>query len=412
MFRWRILQKLQGVRKQLHYHMQVALWWLAHLINSCIHVFAITPFHQIPDAILWNITRGVEEFGIILDLAKSRGLLKQLHAMGWCNLPIFNPQTSDCSLPILSITNRPSLAKLLNEISKSRSTLVAELVYEIFSSNDTIVELINLDKQSDYKWSLLQGKTEGDNNEDLKDGITIHLIQKHVSSLLQYVNLEESFATQILTSLSTNTNMLRKTNLRAGGAATGAGGYVSPRNSSAQDVVAQLSRLKNRRSSEASHYFQESSFSIDIYKPKLKNVSDNQSSDIPHTSSEPNATKQHTPLKSSTSEVHHNSSQNEGTSPVGSGQVSARKPRKSVKWNDSATSSTVNHFKTRYLNLLWMHLKETLSRKFREPNWTTVESSRFCLGDVRLLSTTAIMFVSKSLHHLSNDGLWYSSFGT
>ena len=370
-------------------------------------MFAITTYHQIPENILWNITRGVEEFGIILDLAKSRGLLKQLHAMGWCNLPIFSPQTSDCSLPILSITNKPNLARLLNEISKSRSALVAELIYEIFSSNDTIVELLNLDKQSDYKWSMLQSQNEGESNDNLKDGITIHLMQKHISSLLLYVKMEENFATQILTSLSTNTNMLRKTNLRSGVSSPGGGGYVSPRSSSAQDAIAQLSRLKNRRISEASYYFQESSFSIDCYKPKIKTGSDinNQSSDHQSSDQGQNNNKHvaTTPVLTLTEANQSDQSESIKVSFSGS-NVSARKPRKSVKWNDSATSSAVNHFKTRYLNILWLHLKEALSRIFREPGWTTVESARFCLGDVRLLSTTAIMFVSKSLHHLSNDG--------
>ena len=141
---------------------------------------------------------------------------------------MFNPQTTQSNLPIFAIT-QPSLARLLCEISKSRSTLVAELIYEIFSSNDTIVELLNLDKHMDYKWSLLLSNAAKNEtgNEELKDGITIHLMQKHISSLLLYVRMEENFATQILTSLSTNTNMLRKTNLRAATNSSGAPSYAS-----------------------------------------------------------------------------------------------------------------------------------------------------------------------------------------
>ena len=398
--------------------MQVAVWWLSHLIASGLHVFAITPYHQIPDNILWNITRGVEEFGITLELARSRGLLKQLHNMGFCNLSVFNPQTTQSNLPVFAIT-QPSLARLLCEISKSRSTLVAELIYEIFSSNDTIVELLNLDKHSDYKWSLLSAKSDA-GNEELKDGITIHLMQKHISSLLLYVRMEENFATQILTSLSTNTNMLRKTNLRSGSSGTPSYANTSRVLSISNET---LSRFKSRRTSEASNYFQEAAIikesflrPLDKLSEATQQQSENQSNAsneitsssgnpisivVPAASSLPTiANSEHT--YNSNTKITSNDPGGQAVVPsIGSGP---RKPRKSVKWNDSATSSAINHFKSLYLNLLWSHLAETLYRMFREPGWCTTESSRYSLGDIRLLSTTAIMFVSKSLFHLSNDG--------
>ncbi|ESO97213.1 hypothetical protein LOTGIDRAFT_239156 [Lottia gigantea] len=339
-----------------------AIWWLDKLIITGFEVFAHCDMDKLTPEVLWNVTRGLEEFNTIALSLRSVSV-SECSTILQALLPSKNLFSTSCLHLDPSFSNFPCnlshsvkgipFSKVLTLLAKERSRYAASLTHRFFTVNEEFVKILksghlpvylwNTDQENQNQKSSQMSKnhmipqdtsdyhTETGSNTSLSATLlsigSIHApdLSIYMSPLVDFSRREQEFTENFLLVVCNSTNLLRK-------------------NESTKKV-----RQKDGKAT----------FSPVVGRP-------------PRVQSD---------------------------MPVVLSRSDSR--RKTVSWGDNADSSVRNQIVSKYMDIMWACFGQNLDLCLDEPSWEihkNVLKSEF--GSVLLSNDTLIAVLRHMMEHV------------
>ncbi|OWF38447.1 uncharacterized protein LOC110466296 [Mizuhopecten yessoensis] len=348
----RLYIDVEHVRKALFTLYNSAIYWMEKLIIIGFQVFSHSNLAGLSQEVLWNITRGLEDFNNILNsLPKSRYkpcvIINSLQS-DWC----YRSSKSDPSL-----TNFPGFlansakaipfSKILNIIASERSKYAALATHRFFTCNEEFMKILNSGKIPAYVWndevqSQNHSMTHGQDTSDYHtasgsltsiSGAVLRVgpirapdLSQKPAPLTDFASQEQHFANTFLFIVCSSTHLLRKSESHS------------------------KSKHKSSRSQSVNK-------SVSIQKPPVG---------------------QETPVLSRSDSK-----------------------RKTVSWGDSDDGSIRTQLVNRYMDTLWKCFGKALEQRFHEPAWCSRKSPESGgLGSVVFCNATLIAVIRNMIEHV------------
>lgn len=349
--------EIEYVRKTLIQLRDSAIYWLDRLIHIGLEVFAHNDLDRVTHEMLWNITRGLEDFNSAANGIRSPALSStaQLsYNLHWqipkhlCSDPL-SPLNSNNLGNIISSIRAVPFTKVLNILANERSRYAALETHKFFTINEEFQYLIRTSKLPSNIWNNRQQK----------------IVKKKVSPDTS----DYHTATDSMTSL--NATMLKVGNVRV---------------PDVSDLMSPLVDFARKEQEFSDKFLLIVCNSTNLLKK--------------------NGTHQVRSVRKSTKTPRspfHLPRGPMGT-PVLSRSDSAR--RKTVSWGDSADSSVRSHLVSRYMDTMWHFFGNNLNILFHEPSWkseNTVLQSEF--GSIFLSSDTIVQILCQMMEYVCFKGI-------
>nr|XP_006825961.1 PREDICTED: uncharacterized protein LOC102807646 [Saccoglossus kowalevskii] len=228
-----LCQELEVVRLTLQQLSGSAIWWVGRFIRTSLRVFAHTDLSKVTQDVLWNVSRGIEDYNSIVQhydwLNCTGGNLTSLHT---------TPVTRINSVHYMNgnIKTIP-IHKILSIFASERSKHAAKLTFKFFTTNKEFLSLSNT-KLSTFDWqtyprgdkvsSNFQSNTSDYHSDGSIGSVTSDILQvgeikapdlsQEMSPVVDFTMQEEEFLSLFLTTVATSTNLLRKSHTKDLGA--------------------------------------------------------------------------------------------------------------------------------------------------------------------------------------------------
>ncbi|KAK3599454.1 hypothetical protein CHS0354_036474 [Potamilus streckersoni] len=338
--------ELDHVRTRLLQLRNNAIWWLERLIQIGLQVFAHGDLKEVTHEVVWNITRGLEDFNNIVNGVKMNGSIPSsklsLDSRRLANYRLMFDHIITNSLADIGENVKVfPFTKMLQTLANERSKHAALVTHRFFTRNDDFMRVLHSSKLPAYTWNEDRTCNKSNQNNDTSDYHT---------------------ATGSTASLSAS--ILRIGSLRA------------------PDLSSFMSPLLEMAQRE--HSFAESFLLIVC-----------NSTNLLQNTPKPNPKK---PIKIKAD------SPNLGKPPKGHSDtlVLSRSDsvRKSVSWGDSADSSIRSHLVNRYMDMMWSCFGDNLLDLFQEPYWGPSRSLFLSeMGSLLLCDATVIAMIRSMVEH-------------
>ena len=342
--------QLQNVRDMLNHLRDKTIYWLEKLILTGLQVFAHGDVENVTHEMIWNITRGLEDFNNVLKSINTSSTSKSF--ISACHLS----QTSEMSPFDVTITNSYAdvaeriraipFTRVLNILANERSKYAALEAHRFFTTNDEFIKVLYSGKLPDFVWT-----EETKNSLDRQDRDTS----------------DYHTATGSMTSLSA--------------AVLKVGSIKAP---DLSNLISPLVEVARKEHSFAEHFLL-----IVCNSTNLLRRNDN-------------SQRSRRPVKASQSVSFGRPPRGHSETPVLSRSDSGRK---SVSWGDSADSSIRSQLISRYMDMYWNNFGANLSTIFFELNWDkqkTMHQSE--IGSLLICNTTVIALIKHMMEHVCLKG--------
>ncbi|XP_050399130.1 uncharacterized protein LOC126816536 [Patella vulgata] len=340
-----------------------AIWWLDKLIVTGFEVFAHCDVEKLTPEVLWNVTRGLEEFNTIAQSLRSvtvvegstilQSLLpaKYLFNMSCLHLdPSFSNFPCNLSHSVKGIP----FSKVLTLLAKERSRYAASITHRFFTANDDFIKILQMGNLPVFTWNTDNENRNTNSNQVSKNDILFHDtsdyhtatgsntslsaailkigtlrvpdLSLYMSPLVDFSRKEQEFTENFLLVVCNSTNLLRK-------------------NDSTKKV-----RHKDGKDGKAT-------FSPVVGRPPRI----------------------------------------QGDMPVLSRSDSRRK---TVSWGDNADCSVRNQIVSKYMDIMWMWFGQNLDLCLDEPSWEIHKNmlkSEF--GSILVCNDTLIAVLRHMMEH-------------
>ncbi|XP_046567218.1 uncharacterized protein LOC124275651 isoform X1 [Haliotis rubra] len=359
----RLCLEVEYVKRALIQLCDKAIWLLQRLINVGFEVFAHCDVDKLTPEVMWNITRGLEDFNNIVNSFRTAGTVSgsQWNHLSLVNLPEF--QSISCLHLHPAATNFPGklgdsvkaipFPRVLRILANERSRYAAKLTHYFFTVNEDFQKFLNCGRLPLYNWFEDHGK-------DSASG----------SSSNQQETSDYHTATGSNVSLSTS--LLRVGSLRAPDLSV----YMSP--------LVEFSHKEQE--------FAENFLLIVCNSTTLLRKNDTGKS------------KKQKELRINQSPMIGRSVRRMSDTPVLS---RADSRRKTVSWGDNADQSIRNQVVAKYMEILWQHFGENLELFLLEPTWDMSQNllhSEF--GSILLYNDTLITLLRHTIEHVCMKDLF------
>lgn len=355
--------QVEWVCRTLKHLQEKAIWWMEKLINIGLEVFAHGDIDGMTHEILWNITRGLEDFNSIV------GSIKPSNPKNLC-LSFLSGGENSCynKLSQLSpaITNFPAhiggsvrvlpISRVFNILANERSRYAALETHKFFTANENFLHAVCSKRVTQWVW-----------NDEL------NCLNNSISSCTSSGH-QEIETSDYHTGTGSTTSI--------SGAIWKVGQFRAPDLSNLTSPLVQLAAKEKM--------FAEMFLLIVCNSTSL--LRKNDSSKSRHVSKTLES-----PVLSRTPRGSH------GT-PVLSRSDSKRK---CVSWGDNADQSLRTQIITRYMDTLWQYFGSNLVTLFHEPSWNSQRSllqSQF--GSLVICNATVIMMLCHMIEHVCLKGMF------
>ena len=361
-----------------------ALWWIDKLIKVGLQVLAHADPEQLTHEVLWNITRGLEEYNAIVAVVKLEATHYSKCNIQSCCKDVSRQKTVFCSsqsaahvgstdplminsLRFLGESVRPMpFLRVLNILSNERSKYPAIMTHRFLTASSDFLELIYSNKIPDYVWdcenqhsnaSLSQSGEKNDSANCWRNGQTSDYHSASTASL--------------------SATMLRVGNMRA------------PDLSREMSPVIEFAR---REHEFASRFLQIVCHSTGLLKRPPSAASKRKNA--PKTGVPPRSNNNRPSVQHRTSNV----TLDEDTRSLNDPR------RKTVSWGDAFDDSLRVQLTERYMDLLWQNFGSNLWNFFQEHGWGSRDSSSTELGHLSLCPDTVVMLLIRMMKQLCAKG--------
>ena len=347
--------QLENVKVTLNHLRDKAIYWLEKLILTGLQVFAHGDVDNVTHEMIWNITRGLEDFNSVLksitnNSSTSKSLVSSSKLVLNAEFSPFDTTLTNSYADVAERIKAIPFTKVLNILAGERSKYAAIEAHRFFTTNDEFIKVLYSGKLPDFVWSEEIKNSLDRSDRDTSDYHT---------------------ATGSMTSLSA--------------AVLKVGSIKAP---DLSNLISPLVEVARKEHSFAEHFLL-----IVCNSTNLLRRSDNQQ-------------KSRRPVKTSQSvsfgrPPRGNSGQHNET-PVLSRNDSLRK---SVTWGDSADSSVRSQLISRYMDMYWNDFGTNLQTIFFELNWgkqKTMHQSD--IGSLLICNTTVIALIKHMMEHVCLKG--------
>ena len=353
--------QLETVKVTLNQLRDKAICWLEKLILTGLQVFAHGDVENITHEMIWNITRGLEDFNSILKgithtPSTSRTLLSSSKFVQNSSVGPFHPSLTNSCASIGEHIRSIPFTRVLNILANERSKYSAIEAHRFFTTNDEFIKVLYSGKLPDFVWTEETKASLDRSDRDTSDyhtatgsmtslsaavlkvgSIKAPDLSNLISPLVDTSRKEHSFAEHFLLIVCNSTNLLRKSDNQ---------------------------QQKSRRPVKTSH-------SVSFGRP-------------------PRGQHHDTPVLSRNDSL-----------------------RKSVSWGDSADSSIRSQLISRYMDMYWNNFGANLQTIFYELNWgrqKTLHQSE--IGSLLICNTTVIALIKHMMEHVCLKGMYVRSLLT
>ncbi|CAG5119772.1 unnamed protein product [Candidula unifasciata] len=234
-------QKLGHLCLQLQHIMQVltsSILKAVHNLDQLIHigfeVFAHCNMDTVTPEMMWNITRGLEDFNIIVNGLKLNYQVNksQMYGMDYL-LAVSDNHSCLANLPIQKPLRIIPFTKVLSILASERSKYAAKLTHKFFTSNEDFLHMVNTGNLPAFDWgdylphqnqphSMMVQSDTSDYHTLTASSASLTAAYVHVGSirapdmsglaspLIQFSQKEQEFAESFLLIVCNSTSLLRK----------------------------------------------------------------------------------------------------------------------------------------------------------------------------------------------------------
>ncbi|XP_005092228.1 uncharacterized protein LOC101846194 isoform X2 [Aplysia californica] len=367
--RW-LQPRLGQLCLQLQYIMQVlmsavlrAVWNLDQLIHIGFEVFAHCNMETLTPEIMWNITRGLEDFNVVVNGLKLNFQLEKSHSFAYSPFSFVH----NVHPALLNSSFRKPLrvipfTKVLNILANEKSRYAAKLTHHFFTANEHFVRMLSTGTMPPFEWGdylphqhqphsqaihsdtsdyhTFSGSNASLNATFLQVGsVRAPDLSNLGSPLIEFSQKEQEFAENFLLIVCNSTSLLRKNEPQKT--------HRSRPSNKNSDLKTPLSPVVGR-------------------PPRVQFQGE-------------------TPVMTRT-DSHH---------------------RKTVSWGDNADNTIRSAVVAHYMDSLWTHLGSNLDLFLDEPAW----SNRSCLlqskmGSVLLFNDTVTAVLRNIIEHVCYKDLF------
>ncbi|WAR21948.1 CC142-like protein [Mya arenaria] len=333
--------QLDRIRVNLLKLQEKAIWWLEKFVIVGLQVFAHGNVDAVTHEMIWNITRGLEDFNNIVNGIQTPSPTSRhgLQSTNVLRLYSLSAESSNSFACLGEHVKALPFTRVLSILANERSKYAALETHRFFTNNGEFVKLLYSGRLPNYIWTEESSHTNDKIEKETSDYHT---------------------ATGSMTSLSAA--ILKVGSIRA------------PDLTDSDSPLVELGRRE--------HNFAENFLYVVCSSTNLLQKKDNQRS------------RRAVKLTQSFSSA----KPPKGDTPVLSRSDSLRK---SVSWGDSADSSIKSQLVSRYMDLYWSHFGANLHTMFYEPCWIRKQSLYYSdIGSVIPLNTTIIAVVKHMMQHV------------
>ncbi|XP_041368503.1 uncharacterized protein LOC121382890 [Gigantopelta aegis] len=358
----RLCLQVEHVKRTLAHLCDKAIWLLEHLINVGFEVFAHCDIEKLSPEVMWNVTRGLEDFNSIVSGVRTTNIHSEISFTPGVFLCV-NPSSltfHPCHHLHPAFANYPGrlgdsvkaipFPKVLRILAHERSRYAAQLTHQFFTTSDELQTILNSGRLPPYQWC--------DRETTLLS--SVGNVQQETSDY----HTGSGRASRLST---VSTSLLR------------VGPIIAP------DLSVYMSPLVEF--SEKEQVFAENFLLIVCSSTTLLRKNDNGKA------------------RSKSKEVKVPQSPVIGRPPkaVSDAPVLSRADsrRKTVSWGDNADTSIRNQVVSRYMDVMWQQFGENLDLFMLEPAWDTNHNllhSRF--GSVLLCNDTVVSVIRHMIEYV------------
>lgn len=343
--------QLENVKVTLHRLRDKAIYWLEKLILAGLQVFAHGDVDNVTHEMIWNITRGLEDFNNVLKSismsSTSKSFMITSHLSRTSEIHPFDATLTNSYADVGEHIRAIPFTRVLNILANERSKYAAIEAHRFFTTNEEFIKVLYSGRLPDFVWTEEMKNSLERQDRDTSDyhtatgsmtslsaavlkvgSIKAPDLSNLISPLVEVARKEHSFAEHFLLIVCNSTNLLR-------------------RNDNPQ---------KSRRAVKTSQ-------SVSFGRP-------------------PRGQHSETPVLSRSDSL-----------------------RKSVSWGDSADSSIRSQLISRYMDMYWNSFGGNLLTIFYELNWgkqKTIHQSE--IGSLLICNTTVIALIKHMMEHVCLKG--------
>lgn len=238
--RW-LRQRLAQLCFQLQYVMQVltsavlrAVCSLDQLIHIGFEVFAHCNVETLTPELMWNITRGLEDFNIIVNGLKVNFQVNKSQMLGTDKFTAANDSYSHLTnSALLKPLRTIPFTKVLSILANERSRYAAKITHRFFTCNEDFLRMINMGSLPAFEWgdyllhqnqphSMMIQSDTSEYHTLTTSSASLNAAYLHVNSvrapdlselespLIQFSQKEQEFAERFLLIVCNSTSLLRK----------------------------------------------------------------------------------------------------------------------------------------------------------------------------------------------------------
>ena len=365
--RW-LQPRLGQLCLQLQHAMQVlmsvvlqAVWNLDQLIHIGFEVFAHCNMEHLSPEVMFNITRGLEDFNNVVNALKLNFNLERSHSFAYSPFSFVH----DVHPALLNSSFRKPLrvipfTKVLNILANERSRYAAKLTHHFFTTNEAFMQMVSSSSIPEFEWGdyqphqqqphsmlvrsdtsdyhTLSGSNASLNATFLQVGsVRAPDLSNLCSPLIHFATKEQEFAENFLLIVCNSTSLLRKNEPKS---------RINRHLNKVTDMKNPLSPVVGR-------------------PPRVMFHGE-------------------TPVMTRTDSYH----------------------RKTVSWGDNADNNIRSAVVSHYMDTLWTHLGSNLDLFLNEPAWTSQSNLlQSKLGSILLFNDTVTTVLRNMIEHICHKGM-------